>query len=139
MGAFLLGPCAAGQIFTPEDFTEEHRAIARTTEEFWSRDVTPELERIWRQDHDAAVRVLRKSAELGLTAALVPEQYGGMELDLVSAMIVAEGIARTAAMPPGTGRTRASAPCRYCCSARMSRSSATCRVSVRRNGSAPTP
>ena len=30
----------------------------------------------------------------GLTAVLVPEQYGGMEMDLVSAMIVAEGIAK---------------------------------------------
>lgn len=93
-GAFLIESYTPEQIFTPEDFSEEHKAIARTAEEFWSRDVTPELEKIWHQDHDAAVRVLRKSAELGLTAAMVPEQYGGMELDLASAMIVAEGIAK---------------------------------------------
>ena len=37
-----------------------------------------------------AVSVLRKSAELGLMAILMPEQFGGMEMDLTSAMVVAE-------------------------------------------------
>ncbi len=31
---------------------------------------------------------------MGLTAVVVPESYGGMEMDLISAMIVAEGLAR---------------------------------------------
>jgi alkylation response protein AidB-like acyl-CoA dehydrogenase len=91
-GGFLLE--STDRIFTPERFTEEHRAIARTTEEFWNRDVVPNLEAIQHQEPGVAVSVLRKSAELGLTAVLVPEQYGGMEMDLVSAMIVAEGIAK---------------------------------------------
>ena len=91
-GGFLLD--RTERIFTPEQFTEEHRAIARTTEEFWQREVVPNLEAIQRQEPGVAVSVLRKSAELGLTAVLVPEQYGGMEMDLVSAMIVAEGIAK---------------------------------------------
>jgi alkylation response protein AidB-like acyl-CoA dehydrogenase len=84
----------SGNIFTPEKFNDEHKAIARTTEEFWQREVVPNLEAIQHQEHGVAVRVLRKSAELGLTAVLVPEQYGGMEMDLVAAMIVAEGIAK---------------------------------------------
>jgi len=76
----------------PEDFTAEHRAIARATEDFWTREVEPNLEAIQRQDFDVLKRTLRKSAELGLVAVLVPERYGGMELDLVSSMIVAEGV-----------------------------------------------
>lgn len=91
-GGFLLE--AADHIFTPEQFNDEHRAIARTTEEFWNREVAPHLQAIQHQEPGVAVSVLRKSAKLGLTAVLVPEQYGGMEMDLVSAMIVAEGIAR---------------------------------------------
>ena len=91
-GGFLLE--ATDRIFTPEQFTYEHRAIARTTEEFWNREVVPNLDAIQHQKPGVAVAVLRKSAELGLTAVLVPEQYGGMEMDLVSAMIVAEGIAK---------------------------------------------
>jgi alkylation response protein AidB-like acyl-CoA dehydrogenase len=80
--------------FTPEYFTDEHRAIARTANEFWKGEVEPHLEEIRNGNHDAAVAVLRKAAALGLTAITTPEQYGGMELDLVSAMVVAEAMAR---------------------------------------------
>src|SRR5690242_14181984 len=92
-GAFLIEERAPGEIFTPEDLTEDHRAIARTADEFWNNDVAPRLEAIDHGDHDAAVAVLKKSAGLGLTAILTPEQYGGMELDLTSAMVAAEHLA----------------------------------------------
>jgi butyryl-CoA dehydrogenase len=93
-GSFLLEERQPGEIFTPEDFTEEHRAIARTTDEFWKKDVEPHLEGILHQEPGVAVSVLRKSGELGLTAVIVPEKFGGMEMDLTSAMIVAERVAR---------------------------------------------
>lgn len=93
-GEFLIRAVEPREIFTPEDFTDEHRAIAKTTDEFWNKEVVPNLEAIQHQDHDAAARVLKKSAELGLTAVVVPESYGGMEMDLISAMIVAEGLAK---------------------------------------------
>ena len=44
-GEFLLSASTAAEIFTPEDFTEEHRAIARTTEEFFRNEVF----RMWRR------------------------------------------------------------------------------------------
>src|SRR5688500_15947232 len=88
-GAFLVEESEPRDIFTPEDFTEEHRAIARTTDEFWKNDVEPRLEAIQHQEPGVAVDVLRKSGALGLTAVIVPEKFGGMEMDLTSAMIVA--------------------------------------------------
>jgi alkylation response protein AidB-like acyl-CoA dehydrogenase len=93
-GGFLVENQTAAQVFTPEDFSEEHRAIAKATEEFSVKEIEPNLEAIQHQEPGVAVRVLRKSAEIGLTAVLVPEIYGGMEMDLTSAMIVAEGIAK---------------------------------------------
>ncbi|HLH44404.1 MAG TPA: acyl-CoA dehydrogenase family protein [Bryobacteraceae bacterium] len=93
-GFFLLEAQTSGDIFTPEDFTEEHKAIARTTDEFWRKEVEPHLEEIHHQDFEALKRILRKSAELGLTAVFLPEKYGGMEMDLASMMIVSEGVAR---------------------------------------------
>src|SRR5436309_15163416 len=93
-GGFLVEERTSQEIFTPEDLTDEHRAIARTADEFWNNDVAPHLEAIDHGDHAAAVSVLKKSAELGLTAILTPERYGGMELDLTSAMVVAEHLAR---------------------------------------------
>jgi butyryl-CoA dehydrogenase len=93
-GAFLLEQRTPAEIFTPEDFTDEHRAIAKTTEDFWNKEVAPNLEAILHHEPGVAVRVLRKSAELGLTAVVVPERFGGMEMDLTSVMVVAEGVAK---------------------------------------------
>ena len=93
-GGFLLGDTSPTDVFTPEDFTDEHRDIARTTEEFWQREVVPNLEAIQHQAAGVAVSVLRKSAELGLPAVVLPEKFGGMEMDLISAMIVSEGVAK---------------------------------------------
>jgi butyryl-CoA dehydrogenase len=91
-GEFLIATRTPEEVFTPEDFTAEHRAIEKTTEEFWVNDVVPHLEAMQHQDHAAAVKVLKKSAELGLTAVLLPERFGGMGMDLTSMMIVAAGL-----------------------------------------------
>src|SRR6266446_9523426 len=93
-GAFLLETPAPGAIYSPEDFTDEHLAIARTAEEFWTKEIEPNVERIQHQEPGVAVSVLRKSAELGLTAVILPEKFGGMEMDLTSLMIVAEKLSR---------------------------------------------
>ncbi|MEO7142446.1 MAG: acyl-CoA dehydrogenase family protein [Bryobacteraceae bacterium] len=93
-GAFLLGEVAPGDIFTPEDFTPEHRAIARTTDEFWNKEIAPRLQEIRHLTPGVAAGILKKSAELGLTAVVIPERFGGMEMDLTSMMMVAEGVAR---------------------------------------------
>lgn len=92
-GEFLIAAAAPEEIFTPEDFTEEHRAVAKTTEEFYWREVVPQL-RGMQEDPLAALPVLRKAAGLGLTGVAVPERYGGMEMDLVSALVVAEQLGR---------------------------------------------
>ena len=93
-GGFLLESQTPEQIFTPEDFTEEHRAIAKTTEAFWNQEVVPHLDEIQHQQFDVLKRVLRKSAEIGLTAVFLPEKYGGMEMDLTSMVIVGQILAR---------------------------------------------
>src|SRR5215831_15420405 len=92
--AFLLESRSPEEIFTPEDLTEEHLAIGRTAEEFWAKEVGPNIEGIRHQEPGLALKVLRKSAELGLTAISIPEKFGGMELDLASAMVVAERLAK---------------------------------------------
>src|ERR1700726_4390685 len=93
-GSFLLAASTPEEIFSPEDFTEEHRAIARTTEEFWNKEVAPNVDAIQHQEPGLAISILRKSGQLGLTAVIIPEKFGGMEMDLTSAMIVAEGVSK---------------------------------------------
>ncbi len=93
-GSFLLEPATPDETFTPEDFTDEHRAIARTTEEFWQKEVAPNVDAIQHQEPGLAVSILRKSGQLGLPAVVIPEKFGGMEMDLTSAMIVAEVVSK---------------------------------------------
>jgi len=61
-GAFLIEERTPQEIFTPEDLTDEHRAIGRAADEFWNKEVTPYLEEIDHGNHDVAVQVLKKSA-----------------------------------------------------------------------------
>ena len=93
-GGFLLEATAPESVFTPEDFTEEHRDIGRATDEFFQKELAPNLEAIQHQEPGLAIGILKKSAALGLTAVVVPERFGGMEMDLTSAMIVAEHLAK---------------------------------------------
>jgi alkylation response protein AidB-like acyl-CoA dehydrogenase len=93
-GSFLIESSLPDEVFTPEDFTEEHRDIARTTDDFWTKEVQPNLEAIQVHEPGVAVGLLRKSAALGLTGVDIPEIYGGMEMDLASMMIVAEHLGK---------------------------------------------
>ena len=93
-GAFLLEDRAPNEIFTAEDLSDEHLAIARTTDQFVLNEVEPNLEAIRHQQPGVARKVLSKAAEVGLTAIHIPEKFGGMEMDLASVLIVAEHMAR---------------------------------------------
>src|ERR1700758_4297889 len=95
-GAFLLEDVSPNEIFTAEDLSDEHLAIARTVDEFWANDVEPHLDAIRQQTPGIALSVLRKSAELGLTAVAIPEKFGGMEMALASVMIVGEHLGQDA-------------------------------------------
>ena len=67
-GAFLIENISPEEMFTYEDLGEEHLAIGRTADDFWTNEIEPEIEAIRSQKQGTAVRLLRKSAELGLTA-----------------------------------------------------------------------
>ena len=95
-GGFLLEDRAPEEIFTPEGLTEQHRAIARTADDFWAQEVAPHLDAIRHQEPGAARKVLAKAAELGLLAIPIPEKFGGMELDLASVMVAAEHLGHDA-------------------------------------------
>ena len=93
-GSFLIEERRPEEIFTPEDFTEEHRQIARTTDEFFANEVLPHLERIEQKDFPLLRQLLEKAGELGLLSIDAPEKYVGMELDTVSSVLVAEHISK---------------------------------------------
>src|SRR6476620_4761121 len=102
-GSFLIEESAAEDIFTPEDFSEEQTMIRDMTEQFVEEEVLPQVERIEHKEWDVTLKLLRRCAELGLLGIEVPQQYGGENLDKVSAMIVAEKMARVASFAVSYG------------------------------------
>jgi len=81
----------------------------------FSEGSSPHVEAIRHQEHEVCVRILKKSAELGLTAVVIPEKFGGMEMDLTSMMLVRRGVlARGFILGLATARTPESARCRCC-------------------------
>jgi len=93
-GAFLGNEETVLPVFTPEDFTEEQLMIRDLASRFVQDEVLPEQPRIERQEFDVTVRLLKRAAELGLLGIELPDRYGGAGMDRVSAMIVAEQLAR---------------------------------------------
>jgi len=92
--AFLIEESTPQDIFTPEDLSEEHLAVGRMVDEFWANEVGPNLPAIREKKPGVAMAILRKSVDLGLTAMAIPEEYGGMAMDLPSLMVTAERMGR---------------------------------------------
>src|SRR5438876_5508912 len=102
-GSFLIEDSVPEDVFTPEDFSEEHVMIRNMTEQFVEEEVLPQQEKIENKEWDVTVSLLRRCGELGLLGIEVPQKYGGEELDKVSAMIVAEKLGRVASFAVSYG------------------------------------
>ena len=95
-GSFLVARTDPASVFTPEDFSEEHRMIRDLARQFVHDEVLPRQESMENQEWTVTVQLLKRCGELGLIGIEVPEQYGGSDLDKVSAMVVVEEMARVA-------------------------------------------
>ncbi len=92
-GEYLIKNTAAEDVFTPEDFNDEQKQIAETTEQFVMNEVVPNIEEIDNQNFDIVIEGMKKCGELGLLMIDAPEEYGGLELDKATSMLVAEKLA----------------------------------------------
>jgi alkylation response protein AidB-like acyl-CoA dehydrogenase len=95
-GSFLLEERQTSEVFTPEDFTEQHQLIGQTTEEFAVNEILPNVERIEHKEFQVTRDLLKKAGDLGLSGVEIPEGYGGLEMDKVTAAVIADHIAKYA-------------------------------------------
>jgi alkylation response protein AidB-like acyl-CoA dehydrogenase len=102
-GSFLIEERTPDEIFTPEDFTEEHRMIADTTRQFVDNEVLPRLDELEKHDWKLSRQLVGKAAELGLIGANIPEEYGGLGLDQTSGALIGENIGRSASFATTLG------------------------------------
>ena len=95
-GSFLLEERQTADVFTPEDFSEQHQMIGQTTEEFATNEILPQAGKIEHKDFSISRELLKKAGDLGLSGVEIPEAYGGLEMDKVTAAIIADNIAKYA-------------------------------------------
>src|SRR6266699_2166661 len=95
-GSFLLETRQPQEVFTPEDFSEQHRLIAQTAEEFAQNEIIPNIEQMEHKDFTIVRQLLKKAGDLGLSGVEIPEAYGGLEMDKVTAAVIADHIAKYA-------------------------------------------
>ena len=93
---FLLREVGSEEIKTPEKFTEEQRMFASTVQDFMDKEVFPAIDQLENKDFDKMVELLGKAADLGLLRADIPEEYGGLEVDKTTIMIVSEIVSQYA-------------------------------------------
>ncbi len=86
---------SATSIFTPEDFDETTRELAKITRRFVERDVLPKLDRMEHGELELNVPLMRRAGELGPLSVEVPEEYGGLDLPKVVAAVITEEMAVT--------------------------------------------
>jgi alkylation response protein AidB-like acyl-CoA dehydrogenase len=95
-GSFLLETRNPDEVFTPEDFSEQHLLIAQTAEEFAHNEIIPNIEKMEHKDFSVSRELLKKAGELGLSGVEIPEAYGGLDMDKVTAAVIADRIAKYA-------------------------------------------
>jgi alkylation response protein AidB-like acyl-CoA dehydrogenase len=100
--SFLIDP-VPDDVFTPEDFSDEQRAMARTAEEFIDREVVPRVAEIEEKQEGVVPSLLRRAGELGLLAIEVPEAHSGLGLDKATALLVSERAAKVASFSVSWG------------------------------------
>jgi alkylation response protein AidB-like acyl-CoA dehydrogenase len=101
--AWLFEDAMRADVFSPEQLTEEHRLIAGTASEFVTKEVVPVTDELERKDWTLVRRLIGRCGDLGLLGIDVPEAFGGVALDKVSSVVVAEAIGPAASFGAAFG------------------------------------
>lgn len=91
-GEWLVKESSAKDIFTREDFTEEHQMIYDMCRQFIQTEIYPALDRIDKLEPGLMRSLLGKAGEQGLLGTSIPEEYGGLGKDFITSTIVTEGL-----------------------------------------------
>ncbi|MFP5237188.1 MAG: acyl-CoA dehydrogenase family protein [Acidobacteriota bacterium] len=89
-GSFLLDNRTPDEIFTPEDFSDEHRQVVATAAQFARDEILPAAEAVEAKQPGVLRSLLEKFAALGFTSVDIPEEYGGMGMDKTTSALIAD-------------------------------------------------
>lgn len=93
-GEWLIKESTPFETFTPEDFNEEQRMVLEMCNTFLENEVlpTPILDRIDNLEPGLMQSLMDKAGEQGLLGTSIPEEYGGLGKDFITATLVNEGL-----------------------------------------------
>jgi alkylation response protein AidB-like acyl-CoA dehydrogenase len=89
-GEFIIRKTTTSEIFTPEEWTEEHHMIAKMCDDFIAQEILPNIERIDKMEEGLMPSILEKAGELGLLGLSIPENLGGMGVDFKTSLLATE-------------------------------------------------
>lgn len=91
-GEWIIKESISSETFIPEDFNEEQKMVMDMCHQFLTAEVTPNIERIDKQEKGLVPTILEKAGEQGLLSTTFPEEYGGLGKDFITGTIVNEGL-----------------------------------------------
>jgi alkylation response protein AidB-like acyl-CoA dehydrogenase len=89
---WLIKESSPFETFIPEDFNEEQRMVKEMCNAFLDAEVLPVIDRIDKLEPGLMPSLIEKAGEQGLLGAAVPEEYGGLGKDFITATLVNEGL-----------------------------------------------
>ncbi len=95
-GSFMFHPAGTLPQATPEENSEEALAIAEAARDFVNGEILPRDEAIDHLDLELTRDLLAKAGDLGILGMEIPEEYGGLDLDKKTALLVLEQMAKQA-------------------------------------------
>ena len=66
-GEFIIKDSKPEDIFTPEDFSQEHIMMKESVQEFIDREIWPYKERFEKKDYEFTKQCMQKAGELGFS------------------------------------------------------------------------
>ncbi len=93
-GEFLVQQVDCQEVFTPEDFSSEERAMAQAAREFIDKEIIPRQEELDQKKPGQMLELARQAGELGFLGVQVPEEYGGLGGSRALTCLIEEQIGR---------------------------------------------
>lgn len=82
--SFLVTAPRPEDTVIPDDLGTEERMLVAAVEDFAEQEVAPHEEAVTAGDHKVKRALFEKAAELGIFMAEVPEEHGGLDLDVLA-------------------------------------------------------
>ena len=89
-GAFLVTSVDKGEVFSREQFSEDHQMFESAARDFALNRILPIHKDLNVFNRDLSVEIFKEMGELGFLGVDVPEEFGGLGLDKTTSCIVAD-------------------------------------------------